>query len=350
MRIHKALNFIMTKLGGYLMSLAKTPQRSIPVLKTTMTAALSLTLFISPVMLPQAQQANTYAATVFQLENDLLSSANRYYGTPYQYGADPNQTYTFDCSSYTQRVFSEIGITLPRTSSQQYELGQAVSLQDAKIGDLIFFHENGSGVPSHVGIYAGHSKMINATLSKGVITVDITTSYWQSRFLGIRRIMPERVMLQSGDTLWKISSRAGVSIAQLTAWNQLSQDMLRVGQTLYVSNPDLTAIKGPGTSLDDSVNNIHTVTAGDTLWIIAAKYGISIDQLKQWNQLPNDMIMLGQRLFVEHPVTTYTVQTGDTLWIISQKTGASISAIQTRNQLTSDMLLVGQVLLIPKTF
>ncbi len=280
-------------------------KRSNPLRKaatSTLATALTVTLFFSPAVLPESfgTSASISQAAVFDLNHTLMNAANRYYGTPYQFGADPNQTAFFDCSSYTQRVFSHIGVTLPRTSSQQYQLGHAVNWNEAQIGDLVFFHENGSGVPSHVGIYAGNHRMINATVSKGVITVDLTTSYWQSRFLGIKRVLPEQTTVLSGDTLWKISARTGASISQLKEWNDIPQDMIRYGQTLYLANPNLTA--NPSVPAAGSSNNtIHTVKAGDTLWIIANKYGITIDQLKRWNKLTSDMIMVGQVLRISEP-------------------------------------------------
>lgn len=315
-------------------------------IKLAITSTLTASLLVGNIISPEFTSLTTHAAA-YQLEDQLLKAANQYAGTPYQYGADPSQTNTFDCSSYTMRVFSELGITLPRTSSEQYALGYRIPMQEAQIGDLIFFSENGSQVPSHVGIYTGHNNMINATVSKGVITVDMTTSYWQSRFLGIKRIIPNHITIKNGDTLWKISEQTGTSLSNLQQWNQLNGHYLAAGQTLYIENPNLAKrsflpeAKGDG-------NQIHTVGPGDTLWRIASRHNATIQQLKDWNKLTGDMIMPGQQLYVAAPATKYIVQSGDMLWLISQQTGVTIKAIKERNQLTSDLLFVGQVLWIPK--
>jgi ribosomal protein L16 Arg81 hydroxylase len=92
----------------------------------------------------------------------------------------------------------------------------------------------------YVGIYAGNGSMLNATSSKGVRFVDFRTGYWQSRFMGIRRIIPEYVTIGRSDTLWRLSNQYGVTIAELKVWNKLQSDMIWVGQTLYIANPNYT--------------------------------------------------------------------------------------------------------------
>ncbi|OGX68444.1 MAG: hypothetical protein A2189_09915, partial [Paenibacillus sp. RIFOXYA1_FULL_44_5] len=97
-------------------------------------------VFFSTAALPRSAYARTLMSNP-TLGQQIIASAGQYLGTPYQYGADPGQTATFDCSSFTARAFADLGITLPRTSAQQYELGQAVSLSQARVGDLVFFQD-----------------------------------------------------------------------------------------------------------------------------------------------------------------------------------------------------------------
>jgi peptidoglycan DL-endopeptidase CwlO len=93
----------------------------------------------------------------------VVADARRYLGVPYLWGGtDPGKG--LDCSGLTQRVYADLGVSLPRTASQQSTAGQPVaSLADAQPGDLVFFDYSSSraGV-DHVGIYIGDGRMIAA--------------------------------------------------------------------------------------------------------------------------------------------------------------------------------------------
>lgn len=93
----------------------------------------------------------------------------------------------FDCSGYVQYVYRNFGISLSRTSEQQFQNGVPVSQGNLRPGDLVFFHTYSSGA-SHVGIYVGNNTMINSS-SGGVSYDDMTDSYWASRYLGARRVL-----------------------------------------------------------------------------------------------------------------------------------------------------------------
>ena len=70
----------------------------------------------------------------------------------------------FDCSGFTQYVLGRLGISLPRTSAEQYDAVRHVSNADKQIGDLIFFRLGGGGV-DHVGIYTGNDQILVAPKS-----------------------------------------------------------------------------------------------------------------------------------------------------------------------------------------
>ncbi|MCU1669418.1 MAG: Lytic transglycosylase catalytic [Blastococcus sp.] len=105
----------------------------------------------------------TLGAAQTASENAVVSDAKKYIGVPYLWGGtDPAKG--LDCSGFTKLVYGDLGITLPRTSSQQATSGTAVaSLADARPGDLVFFDYDKSrpGV-DHVGIYIGNGQMIAA--------------------------------------------------------------------------------------------------------------------------------------------------------------------------------------------
>lgn len=117
----------------------------------------------------------------------LVDTALTFRGVPYRNGgSDPNGG--FDCSGFTQWVFAQHGVTLPRDVEEQYKVGKKIKLDDLKPGDLVFFHTVASRA-SHVGIFVTDDQFVHAPSSKGVVRVEsINSSYWSRRFLAGRRV------------------------------------------------------------------------------------------------------------------------------------------------------------------
>ena len=121
------------------------------------------------------------------------------------------------------------------------------------------------------------------------------------------------------------------------------------GVVKAIANYTNTPYTPPGQSSTEG--NYYIVAKGDTLWSIANKYGITVDELINYNNLPSSTISIGQELKiptgeVANP-TTYTVQSGDTLWSISRKYNVSVNDIIQANNLSSSVLQIGQTLIIP---
>ncbi|RHW38070.1 peptidoglycan endopeptidase [Neobacillus notoginsengisoli] len=110
----------------------------------------------------------------------IINEAKKHLGAPYVWGG--NTPAGFDCSGYIKYVFGKAGISLPRTAATIWTATKPVST--IKLGDLVFFETYTTG-PSHVGIYLGNNKFINAA-SNGVVISDMSNSYWKQRYLGAR--------------------------------------------------------------------------------------------------------------------------------------------------------------------
>ena len=116
----------------------------------------------------------------------IIATAKKYIGVPYIWGGSTPSG--FDCSGFVQYVFKAHGISLPRTSKEQYSVGTKVSKANLKAGDLVFFDTEGNGV-SHLGIYIGNNQFIHASSSKGVTITSLSNTYWAPRYYGAKRIL-----------------------------------------------------------------------------------------------------------------------------------------------------------------
>lgn len=116
----------------------------------------------------------------------IIATAKKYIGVKYVWGGTTPSG--FDCSGYTQYVFKQHGISLPRVSRDQYNVGTSVSLSNLKPGDLVFFSLDSDKVIDHVGIFIGNGQFINASSSKGVAIYTLG-DYWKSHYIGAKRVL-----------------------------------------------------------------------------------------------------------------------------------------------------------------
>lgn len=124
----------------------------------------------------------------------VIKTGEKYDNTPYKFGSSSSTTRTFDCSSFTQRVFKEAGIiSLPRDSRQQSAVGKTVSLSNMKKGDLIFMRSSHSSSDriTHVAIYAGNGKILHTYGSPGVTYSKFSNTNWEKRVVKVKRVIPE---------------------------------------------------------------------------------------------------------------------------------------------------------------
>lgn len=93
----------------------------------------------------------------------------------------------FDCSGLVKYSYGKAGKYLPRTASQMYYT-KGYKVRSLSAGDLMFFAPNKASRPTHVAIYIGSGKMIQAATSRGVSIASISNTYWKPRFIGAKRI------------------------------------------------------------------------------------------------------------------------------------------------------------------
>ena len=127
----------------------------------------------------------------FTMIDTIESNAKKFLGVPYVWGATgPNK---FDCSGFTQWVYRDVGIHIPRVSKEQARVGEFISYNNLQRGDMVFFDtkKHRTGLVSHVGIYLGDGNFIHASSAgKKVVIYNFNKkNFYKKRFLWGRRVV-----------------------------------------------------------------------------------------------------------------------------------------------------------------
>ncbi|RTE11044.1 NlpC/P60 family protein [Paenibacillus whitsoniae] len=157
--------------------------------KSLLGITLSLSLFASANLIMTTQSAHAASATtvntVSTKATNIIATGKQYLGVKYVYGTQKGRTNAFDCSSFTQFVFGKYGITLPRSSKEQSQVGAYVPRNQLKPGDLVFFYSP----IHHVGIYMGNGKVLHTYGSPGVTVSDMNSGWWSKHYKTARRVI-----------------------------------------------------------------------------------------------------------------------------------------------------------------
>ena len=153
-------------------------------------------------------------------------------------------------------------------------------------------------------------------------------------------------IVKEGDSLWSIASKNNTTVDNIKKLNNLSSNNLSVGQVLKLSYD--------AKNEDIKESNIYTVKKGDSLWLIANKYGTTVDELKNANDLKSNTLSIGQTLIIPEKKEntnkiSYVVKKGDSLWLIANKYDTTVDNIKSTNNLKGNTLSIGQVLVIPSS-
>jgi LysM repeat protein len=226
------------------------------------------------------------------------------------------------------RLYILAGQTLDAETSQ----GTGITVLDVSTQEYLLNETEGKAALTEVVPHAGYYiiGVYNSTTAGIDYTLTVTIPPVGSEGL--------IYTVQSGDTLYRISLRFGVTVAALRAANTLPGDLIYVGQRLRI--PDSGSGEQPGSTT-------YVVQQGDTLYSIARRHGVTVSAIEASNDLPaSGYIYPGMALTI--PGRTYTVQQGDTLYSIAVRYGVTLQALAAANGITNpDRILVGQSLIIP---
>lgn len=191
-------------------------------------------------------------------------------------------------------------------------------------------------------------------MKKQIITATTAVVLGSTLFAGAASA--QSVKVKKGDTLWDLSRKYGTTISKIKSENKLHSDIIYAGQTLSINGKSTAS-----SSKSSSSSSTYKVASGDSLWKISKKYGMTINELKKLNGLKSDLLRIGQVLKVKgsssssssnvstSATSTYKVVSGDSLSKIAKKYGTTVSKLKSLNGLKSDLIYVGQVLKVKGT-
>lgn len=184
---------------------------------------------------------------------------------------------------------------------------------------------------------------------------------------------PTRHLVKQGETLYGISRMYAVSVNDISEWNRLGEEPIKVGQELLIAEPQTLPEeqRSPSNAATATAHNgYHTVAAGETLYQITKKYAISLEDLLGWNNMKTSSIKVGQQLRIAAPAggssstakpdeatatrtgssqgNHHIVQAGESMYQISRKYGITIKDIMEWNNKSDFNVAAGEKLLIKK--
>lgn len=235
-------------------------QTSLPNINTTQTDSVSL----------------NYSQSQLTLADSIINFGKKYLRKPYNYR--PNSQTRFDCSGFASFVYSNFGYNLKRSSAEQAQQFGKIDRNKLKKGDLVFFSgRRKSSRVGHVGIVVnatedGKFEFIHSSNQSGIVISNSNEDYYARRYISAGRVI--------NDSLF---------IATIPSNVKPKQESL-VAENLPEKKPEEIKSTTPP--------QFHIVKKGDTLYSISRKYGLTVAQLKKNNQLISDKIMPTQQLKV----------------------------------------------------
>lgn len=181
------------------------------------------------------------------------------------------------------------------------------------------------------------ARKLNTTVSKIKELNDLTSD---NLSVGMTLRVPstltnyQKYTIEKGDSLYSISKKFNTTVDALKTLNNITSNILSIGDTILIPSPS-------------QKNNTYIVERGDTLYSIAKRLGVSVNALKAANNLTSNMLSVGDKLIIPtEEKNTHKVTKGDTLYSLARKYNTTVDALKTLNNLPSNTLTEGQILII----
>lgn len=182
-------------------------------------------------------------------------------------------------------------------------------------------------------------------------------------------------IVKAGESVWSVANKNGITMNQLIEWNNIKNNFIYPGQQLIVKGGNsvntntgsTTSAAKPNTpntsattSTSSSGNTMYTVKAGESVWSVANKHHITMDQLIEWNNIKNNFIYPGQQVIVKKGSSqttnqqapagskTYTVKSGESVWGVADSHGITMAQLIEWNNIKNNFIYPGQTLIVAK--
>lgn len=170
--------------------------------------------------------------------------------------------------------------------------------------------------------------------------------------LQVKPIQGNTYVVQRGDTLYSIARKYSVSVNDLKEVNNLNTNILYIGQELLIPSEIVEEDTNGEEIIENDNYDTYIVKRGDSLWAISKRYDIPLNELISINNLSNNNLKIGQELLIPKQEEIiddgyYIVESGDTLWSIAKKYNISVNDLKEVNNLSNNLLSIGQQLIIP---
>jgi LysM repeat protein len=338
---------------------------------------------------------------VAPLADSIINYSKLFLHTPYRYGSAGDSS--FDCSGFTSYVYRNFGYLLPHNSAQQAKQSVPVKREELQPGDLVFFSSRRSGKKNigHVGIVVkaydnNNFDFIHAATGEGVTISSSEEPYYSRRFVKAGRVVDSSTLLcpndkiyslqqpnlssssspqnetiipakyhrvKSGETLSSIAKKYGISVTELKQINRLKGNVIHPHQNLKIKeaviqqNSLALANNSAVIDAENETATTYTVKHGETLSSVAKKLGISVEELKEWNQLNGNNLRIGQKLIIDKSQTTasapkkenqiiHRVVSGESLHSIARKYGCKMENIKVWNHKSNNDIKAGEKLIL----
>lgn len=283
------------------------------------------------------------------LAEAVVKAVSEYTNTPYDKGT--GTTYTVKSGDTLWSIAKKYNITvnelknLNNLTTNTLKIGQVLRINEqtsvsptentyiVKSGDTLY------GIANKYGVTVDQIKKSNNlssnTLRIGqVLTIPTETENKEDYII---------YTVKSGDTLYGIAKSYNITPNELINYNNLNSSVLSIGQNLKIPFQDIKEEQ------ENIEYIIYTVKPGDSLYSIARTYGISVNNIMSLNNLNSSLLSIGQTLKIpisEEEVISYIVKSGDTLYSIARKYNTTVDNIKQKNNLKSNTLSIGQTLTI----
>lgn len=222
-------------------------------------------------------------------------------------------------------------------------------------------------------VYPGQQLIVSNGGSSSSTTTNTGNASSSSNNAGSTAASGTKYTVKSGDSVWSVSNKYGISMNQLIQWNNIKNNFIYPGQQLIVkggsaatstntsSTTAATTPSTPNTSNTTSTastgDTIYTVKAGESVWGVVNKHNITMDQLIQWNNIKNNFIYPGQQVIVKKGTTqsapttgqkTYTVKAGESVWGVADSHGITMNQLIEWNNIKNNFIYPGQQLIVAK--